>query len=155
MGLMTAIAVAGLAISAAGAVGQANAKKDASKASREAEDIRRREMELENRRRMTQLIRTAATARAQSIASASARGATFSSLAEGGLGSIQSQAGANVNAQAENVSLGREMFAANSSLAEAQGEAALYGSVQDFGKTLFTNSEKLGNIGTTLFTGTK
>lgn len=155
MGLMTAIAVGGIAIAGAGAIGQNKARKEASQASKQAEELRRKEMELENRRRMTQLIRSAAIARARSIASASAAGATFSSLAEGGLGSIQSQAGANVEAQATNVSLGRQMFEANANLAEAQGEAAVWSSVTDFGKTLFANSEPISNIGKTLFTGSK
>lgn len=147
---ITAIAAGvGAVTSVAGAIGQASAQKNMSKASKEAEALRKQQMELDTKRRMNALMRQAAIARAQSIAAASARGATFSSAAQGGLGSIQSQAGANVLAESENIAIGRSLFDANASFSEAKGEAAMFGQVSDFGKSLFQNSQMIGQIGAT------
>jgi hypothetical protein len=151
---ITAItAVAGIATTAYGTIQQSQAQAAASKASKEAEALRKRQMELDSKRRMNQLMRQAARARAESIAAATARGATFSSAAAGGLGSIQSQAGANVLAESENIEIGRGLFDANSQMAEAKADANIAGAFADFGKTLFNNSQTIGQIGNTMLTG--
>lgn len=153
--ITAAAAVAGAATSVFGTIKQAEAQKTASRASQQAEALRKQQMELDSRRRMNQLMRASATARARSIAAASARGATFSSAAEGGLGSIQSQTGFNVLSEAENLDIGRDIFDANATFSQAKASAANYDAIGDFGKTLFQNSQTIGQIGTTLFTGSR
>lgn len=142
----------GTAIAGASAYGTYQAGKDVSKASKEAEALRRQQMELDSRRRMTELIRTAAIARSRSTAAAASRGAINSSAFEGGSGSILSQAGANVQAQGENLALGRQMFDVNAALSNARASATNWASGLDLGKTLFQNQQAIGSIGSTLFT---
>ena len=151
-GIAATAAIGGAAISGVSAFGQAKAQKQASAASREAERLRQQQMELDNRRRVTQLIRQAATAQANAESGAVARGINVSdSSAVGGQGSILSQAGANVQAQAENLGIGRNIFAANAQYSEAKATAQTWASVGDFGKTLFASSQQIGQIGDTLF----
>lgn len=148
--ISTGAAVAGAATAGYGAVQQQQAQSDASRASREAERIRRQQLELDNRRRMSQIIRETQANRARSIASATARGAQDSSALEGGLSSILSQGGANFLAQGENVALGRQMFDANADFSEARGRAQTAGAIGDFGRSLFANSEAIGRVGSNM-----
>lgn len=145
-------AVAGTAIAGVSAYEQSQSQKQASAASRQAEALRQQQMELDNRRRMTQLIRTAAAARAQAVSGSVARGlSTTDSSVMGGESSIQSQAGANILAQAQNINIGRGLFAANAAYSEAKSDAQTWNAAGDFGKTLFQNSQQIGQIGETLF----
>jgi hypothetical protein len=151
---ITAVAaVAGAATAAVGTLGTMSAQQDASKASKEAEALRKQQKELYTKRRMNALMRQAAQARAQSIAAATSRGATFSSVAQGGVASIQSQAGANILAESENIGIGRSLFDINAQYSEAKAEANMYGQVSDFGKSLFSNSQAIGQIGSTVVGG--
>jgi hypothetical protein len=143
----TIIAIAGTALAAAGTVQQMSATKDASRASKEAEAIRRKQLELENVRKQRAIIRQAQAARAQAVASASARGAVNSDVLPGAIGQIATQSGAQLLAQSENTALSFDMFDANAQQAEARARAATGGAMIDFGKTLFGNAETISNVG--------
>ncbi len=147
-------ATVGTLISAAGTVGSLYATNEMAAASKEAEALRKKQMELDNRRRINQLVRESQANRARAISAATVRGALESSALEGGLGSISSQASQNINAQMENYNIGSQLFDVNARYSEAKGMASNFSAAQDFGKTLFNNSEKIGTIGETLFKGT-
>lgn len=136
----------------------------AAAASKEAEDLRRRQAELDNRRRVTQLVRDIQGNRARAVSAAAGMGVLNTSALEGGLGSIASQGGANILAQAQNFDVGMGIFDANAKYAEAGADLnaakARFGAsssdaqgYQDFGKTLFSIAQPAGRIGGTLFGG--
>lgn len=141
----------GTVISAAGTAGSLYANAQGSEASKRAEALRKQQLELDNRRRVMSLLREAQANRSRAITSATANGLIQSSALEGGLGSIGTQNASNVNAQFENYSIGSQIFDANAQYSEARAMSTNFGAVTDFGKSLFTNSERIGRIGETLF----
>jgi len=154
--LATGASVVGTIASGVGAYTQYQGSKQVSAASRRAEMVRKAQMEAESRRKQMEIFRQAALQRSRAISSAVARGidtGTQGSTLGGSLGGIASQAGNNVLANSENLAFGRQLFGLNADIAEGQGRAALGGAYSDFGKTLFANSQAIGRVGSTLFTG--
>lgn len=141
------VAIAGLGVTAYGTVAQQSAQKDASKASQEAEALRRRQMELENLRKQREIIRSTARARAQALGAAVNRGVGLeSSVVSGALGQISGETGNAILAQSQNTAIGRSLFDANAQLSEARGAQQTAAGIQDFGKTLFGSAQTIGNI---------
>lgn len=150
MAFATAIALIGTAIAGAGMVQQRSATREASRASRRGEEIRRKQLELENIRTQRAIIRQAQQARALAISAASSRGAISSDVLPGAFGQIATQSGAQLLAQSENTQLSREMFDANAAFSTAKADAQNAAGMVDFGKSLFGNAERIASVGTSL-----
>lgn len=150
MAFAAAIALIGTAITATGAVQQRSATREAARASQRAEEIRRKQLELENVRNQRAIIRQAQQARAQAIAAASSRGAISSDVLQGAFGQVATQSGAQLLAQSENTALSRQMFDANAEFSTARATAQNAAGLMDFGKTLFGNAERIASVGTSL-----
>lgn len=144
-----ATAVIGTGIAAGGAIQTNQAQSRAASASRQQEELRRQQLELENIRKQRAIIRQAQAARAQAIASASSRGVLQSDVLPGSLGQIESTSGAALIGQSENTAISRGIFDTNITIANARADAATGQAVSDFGKTLFNNSQAIGRLGST------
>ena len=151
--IMAATAVAGSAISAYGTYGQAGAQRRITQADIRAENAREKQMELENKRKQRDILRNAQVARANALAKTSSQGAAAdgSSALPGVYGQIQTSAGQQILAQAENTQIGRELFAAARDKAKAQGQAATYQAISGLGQSISGNSQSIAQVGSTLF----
>lgn len=159
----TVIAATGLAISAAGAatqyVGQqkqAKAQKQAIAAQQEAENTRRRQMELDANRKKREAIRQEMIQRSQAVATATNQGAASegSSALAGVEGMLAAQTGGTVKAINQNVELGTDIFNSNAQVSAAQGRAASGASqastgsgISSLGGALVNNSKTIAKIG--------
>lgn len=142
-------AAAGIATSIYGSFERREAQRDVAQASQAQENIRRQQLELENIRRQREIIRKAQAARAVAITSAANAGVMEGSLVGGATGQITGQLGQGLTSQAQNTSLGRQMFDANANLADAQASVQQAEAISDFGRTLFQSSQAIGQIGAT------
>lgn len=143
-------AVGGLAVSAYSASKQGEASNEAAAASQRQEDIRQEQARLQAIREERKIYQEAQKARATINSNLAAQGASYSSAAEGALSSVGSSANVKLNALDQNLALGEQMFDANRQYASARQEVQDYAAVGDLGKTLFSASEKIGSIGSTL-----
>jgi hypothetical protein len=123
-------------------------KKKEAKAQKAAEALRKQQMELEAMRKQREIAREATRARATAVANTTASGATRggSSALPGALGQIASQEGQQQNALYQNLGIGRALFDANARASEAKGVQAIGTGLQNFGMTLFGQTEKMGKL---------
>lgn len=158
--ITTAVAVGGLALSAAGAYGQYSAGKDAS-ASQQAmiaeqqkqERIRKRAMELDAQRKTMEVIRTQQRARALALTNATAQNAGQGSGLQGGYGQIAGQSGTNLTGINTALQTGRQMFASNMNMTTLQGQyadsqstRAMWSGIGSMGSSFMGSASTIGNI---------
>lgn len=144
----TIIAGIGLGIAAVGAAQQYSAGQDAAKASEKAEDLRRKQMNLDAARRRRQVIRDMVVARATSRASAASQGVQGGDSAViGGQQQAVSTAAMNTLAINQSQSIGTGIFSANAEYANAQGREALGQSISGFGMNVAKNSATISRVG--------
>lgn len=153
------IAIAGLGAAGAGFLKSRKAGKEASAAQAEvtaasvkAEGLRRQQMILENRRRQRDIIRQGMIQRSLGISGAVGAGAENSSSFFGGMGSLTSQVGQGVLAQAQNTQIGEGLFSANVSrmnaelrLGNARSKQQEGQGLMSLGSSLITNASSLGS----------
>ena len=158
MGIETialAVGIGGLATQGVSAVMQADARKDATAASRRAERLREQQMQLESQRKQRELIRQEQNARdialSRSVAQGAGQGDQASSSLFGAYGQIQGALGRASNTEEQNLDIGAGIFSANRDLASAQGDVATWEGVGKFGQSLVSNSQMIGKIGNNLF----
>jgi hypothetical protein len=120
MGIELAIAGIGLALTAASTVKGLQASKKQGKAQdaalvaqQQAEDSRRKSMDLDAARRRREVVRQAQVARATALSNATAQGAGSGSGLQGGFGAVSGQAGVNTLGITQNQELGGAIFDAN------------------------------------------
>lgn len=150
--LSTIIGAIGLGLGAVGTFVQMDAAQKQSQASIKAEELRKKQMDLENARQRRGVIRQALRARSAGLLVGADQGASGGSGVAGALGGISSQATGNLQGLNQSYELGQGMFAANSDMANAGALASFGGGLSSFGGALISNSQTLGNIGT-YFTG--
>lgn len=165
MGISTAIAVAGLAVSAGSAAMQYSSSKKMQAAQDEgiaaqqrAEALRQRQMELDATRRRRDLIRKSIQSRSQAVATATAQGASGGSGLQGGLAGITNATAEGIRGVNQSVEIGQGIFSANQdkfsadrSVNSAKSASAMYGGLNTLGGALISNSAKIGTIGTNVF----
>lgn len=148
--ILAATAAIGTGLTAYGTVQSMNASKTSSDAAariaadlEKQEALRKKQMELDARRRRLETIRNAQKARALALSNANSQGALFGSGLQGGYGQISGEANNQLLGNSQALMLGRENFAitsdinynrmiqaqASGSLAEGQGFASLGGSL--------------------------
>lgn len=155
MAAFTTAAIVGtsLALSAAGTYMQYSASKEQSEAQKasiaaeqRAEELRRRQMMLEARRRSTEILRNQQRARATALATATAQNAGQGSGVQGGFGQISGQAGTQYTATAENLAIGRGLFDANMDVSSARMAYAGAGTEMAFGRGLSSLGSTLMSV---------
>jgi len=140
------IAIAGLALTAAGTIQQRNAQKKASRASARASQAQQRQSTLETQRERRRQIREGRVRRAAAVNAAAAQGAGDSTVVAGVTAGITSRVSTNLGFLSQSSAntaainrAGREESAAIGDAATGQGLAAL-------GGTIFSNSTQLARI---------
>lgn len=129
------MAVAGVAalLSLAGTGMQVYGQMQQAEAAKDAEKMRRRQMNLEAVRAKREQIRRSQVARAEATANAVTQGAQFSSALEGGKAQIANEAGRNMVAIEQDRKLGANIFKANERAAEAGKWVAIGGGISSLG----------------------
>jgi hypothetical protein len=159
--ISTAIAVAGIGLSAAGAYssyqgakGQAEASKQMAAIEMQQEKVRMQAMELSARRQQMEVVRNQQRARSLALTVANSQGAQFGSGLSGGYGQIAGQTGVNLLGISQNLGFGEQMFALNNQLsqtkmqyADAGSQMALGSGLSSLGGTLLNNMEPLSAFG--------
>lgn len=138
-GVAALLSLAGTGMQVFGAMKQAEAAKD-------AEKMRRRQMNLEAARAKREQIRRAQVARASAVANAVTQGAENSSALEGGKAQIANEAGRNMVAIEQDRKLGANIFKANERYAEAGKLSALGGGVSSLGGAVSSMSGTLTRL---------
>lgn len=158
----TMVAVAGLGMAAAGTVmstsaaaQQAQAQQQALAFQRQAEEARKKAMNLDAMRRRREMVRQSIIARATALATATKQGAQFGSALSGAYGNISGRTGVNILGINQNQQLGNEIFNANIGASMAYSEAASWGAYSQVGSGLSSlggavmkNSGTIAQIGT-------
>lgn len=125
-GLSTLFVGAAVGLQAYGSYKQTDAAKKLSESQQvvaqqeaKAEEVRMRAMELDARRRTTEMLRQEQRARAMALATSTAQGAgTQSSGLQGGYGQIAGQSGVNMLGVQQNLGFGRELFGINQGISQ-------------------------------------
>lgn len=138
-GVAALLSLAGTGMQVFGAMKQADAAKD-------AEKMRRRQMNLEAVRAKREQIRRSQVARASAVANAVTQGAENSSALEGGKAQIANEAGRNMVAIEQDRRLGNNIFKANERYAEAGKWQALGGGVSALGGAVSSVSGTLTRL---------
>lgn len=156
------IAAIGVAASIASvAVGMSSAKeaKKQGELSRQAEETRKTQMNLDSMRKRREMIRNAQVAAAQSQAVAGAQGASESSSAQGALAGISGQAGVNTLGVTQNQELGNRLFDINAqkatSMANQQSMQSISSGLGSLGGMMMKNSGTIAQVGSYLTGGAK
>ncbi len=156
-----AAAVAGVGIAGYGLIQQQHAAQQQAEfqaqaitAQQQAEDARRRAMDLDATRRRREFIRSQVAARARAATIATNQGSSFGSGLPGAYAGIEGRTGVSTLGVNQNQQLGGEIFDANASAsasyrsaALAGGDAATGAGLTSLGGLLLTNNEKIGKVG--------
>jgi hypothetical protein len=154
MAAFTSIAIGvGLALSAAGLGLQAYSQNQMSEAQEDAEEARKKQMNLDSIRRRREAVREALTARSMALSNATASGAADSSGLQGGYGQIGGRLGQAVSGVNQSEQLGTDIFSANAAYADAASMAYLGQGAENLGKSIAGNAVGMSKIGSTLFAG--
>jgi hypothetical protein len=124
-----AMGVVGTVLSTIGAMKQAAASK-------KAEKLRQRQMQLEAVRKRREIVREAVVARATALSNATAQGANEGSGLQGGYGQITSQETRNKAALSQDVAIGNGIFKANQQYASGGMLSAFGGGIQNLGSAI-------------------
>lgn len=146
------IAAAGTAMSIRGQQQQAKYAKQSLAAQRQAEEIRRQQMNLDAIRRRREIARQSQLAQAQALAIGTAQGTSGSGL-EGALAGISGQAGVATQGSVQAQDLGNRIFDANAMAsyyqgkgADAQSFTAIGSSLSSLGGGIIKNQDTIGNL---------
>ena len=148
-----AVAIGGLVTSFFGKKKEKEGVRKQSEASIRAENARERQMELEGIRSQREVMRRAMVARSTANVAASSKGAFASSGIQGGYGQISNAGARQVNEIQQNLSVGRDIFAANRDLARAQTTTAEGKATYGLGMDIFKSAEPIAKVGVSTIGG--
>jgi len=139
-----------LAATAVGVGVQVKGQRDAAKASRRSEALRKRQADLESSRERRKVVRQAVIARSQALSGATAQGSQGGSGLQGTMGHISSQSSSNLLGINQGQEIGAGIFKANSDIASGQSMSALGSGISSLGQMGVSNFSP-GGAGTRLF----
>jgi len=146
VGFAFLIPLIGLALTAIGVGVSAYSAVQSADASKDAEEARRKQMDLDAARRRRQAIREAQIARATSVSNAAAQGASEGSAVQGGVAAISGNAAESIVNTNQNVQMGNAIFDANGRRANAESIGAIGSGVQQFGSMITQNADKIRKL---------
>lgn len=155
-----AIGAVGLGMQVFGGLGQASASKEAAKYSADEakqeqgiNDLKQQAMELSGRRQQMEIMRTAQSARALAVQTATTQGANLGSGLQGGLAQVTDQSLFNSVGVNSALETGRGINVFNNAIsqdkmgmAKAQGDAATAAGYASLGGALLKAGPIIGNI---------
>lgn len=146
VGFAFLIPLIGLALAAVGTATSVYGAVKSAQASEDAEEARKKQMNLDAARRRRQAIREAQIARATAISNANAQGASEGSAVQGGLAAISGNAAESIVNTNQNVQLGNQIYDANGRRAAAEGVSAIGGGLQQAGSMIMQNASKIRKL---------
>lgn len=139
-----AVAAIGAGLVATGAAVSAYGSYGQYKASRKAERLRARQVDLQSKRAQREQLRRAQVARAQAVARAYNQGAGESSALQGGLAQVTSQATRNIQSIRQDTEVSKGIFNANADYAKAGFIASTGEGISQVGSALISISNQQG-----------
>lgn len=144
------IAVVGVITSAAGTVAQIAGQSEAASASRRAEELRRKQMDLQATRERRNALREAIARQAEIESAGVAANASYGSSVAGAVGGVSGalasrQQGINVGQE-----IGAGIFDANAQAASGQSMSMFGSGLSSLGGTIINNAATIKRIGTAL-----
>ena len=146
LGFAFLIPLIGLALTAIGVGVSAYSAVQSADASKDAEEARKQQMNLDAARRRRQAIREAQIARASAISNAAAQGASEGSAVQGGVAAISGNAAESIVNTNQNVQLGNQIYDANGRRASAESVGAIGSGMQQFGSMITQNADKIRKL---------
>jgi hypothetical protein len=126
----------GAAVMAIGTVISGVAALQQAKSAQKAEQIRKRQMNLEAVRQKREIVRQGIRARAEALSTATAQGGAESSGLQGGYGQIAGQQNRALLANEQDRKLGNKMFSANADYAKWGGIGAAGSGLSSLGSQM-------------------
>lgn len=152
--IMAIAQIAGLVIGAGGAAMSYSAQREQSAATKEAEQLRKAQMELEGQRKRREILRKVQMAQATGLTRTTGQtgsAATGSSALAGTYAQEQSFGQRELGQLGASLDIGRSIFDANARASDAATGQALGRGMQTIGGALIDRSKDLGQLGGTLF----
>lgn len=146
--LSTVIAGIGVAAGLAGTAMQVAGANAQAKASIRAEQLREKQLNIESSRQRRAAIRNALAARAQSLVTATAQGASTGSGFMGAQGQISQRANENVTGVNLGQEIGAGIFKSNRDSYAASSLVSFGGGLSSLGGALIDNAPTIGRIAT-------
>lgn len=141
------MAVAGLVIGAVGLGLQVYGQMQQTKALKQAEADRQKQMNLDATRQRRQIARTAVMARSTALANATAQGAAGGSGLQGGYGQIEGQSGGQLLAVNQNQAIGQDIFKANQKYYNASVFTDIGSGMFSMGQGFMQNAGQISRVG--------
>lgn len=136
----------GLALSAIGTGTAVYGAVAASEASQDAEEARKKQMNLDAARRRRAAIRESIVARGLATNTAAAQGASEGSAITGALAQISGNAAESISNNNQNVQLGNAIYDANGRRAGAESISGIGSGLQGWGNMLMQNADKIRKL---------
>lgn len=155
MGLETAalLTAIGTATAVGGTAYSVYNGQRAAAASKEAENLRQKQLNLDSAMKRREMIRKIQLSESTAVARATSSGTQDSSSFGGSIGSIQSRGGEDLNYNKESTDIGNNLFAANRDVTTFQSLSQAGSGVSSLGTSLLQSTGTLTRIGTDLFAG--
>ena len=138
MAALTSIAIGAIAVSGTATLASIQQQRKAGRAAASQYAAEQRKAEIQNIRSVRQQIREARIAQASMTNTAALTGGTGGSGLAGGIGSVGSQLSGNINYMQQIAEQNTAIGAAAAAGAQAQSNAAIYGSIGQLGGTIFS-----------------
>lgn len=122
-------------------------------ASRDAERLRQRQLNLDSAMKRREMLRKIQLSRSTALSRTTVAGAQKSSALGGALGSIQQRGGEDLNYNQQSTDIGNDLFAANRDITTFQSQAQAGQGIGNLGFNLIQSAPTLSRIGTDLFGG--
>jgi hypothetical protein len=160
MGISGTIALIGLGVSAAGAIGSASNASDQAaiqgniaSAQGKIQEQQAKAMELDARRKQLEVFRNTQRARAVSLSNATNQGAQLGSGLQGGYGQISGESNSNLLGIFQGLQTGRvlsglnqQISGYNGQLSQTYADAAMYQGMTSLGGAMIQGAGTIGNL---------
>jgi hypothetical protein len=140
------IPLIGLAFSAIGTGVAVYSAIESNNAANQAEDARKKQMQLDVDRRRREAVRQSQLAQGQALNSAAAQGAEQGSAIKGSIAAISGNAAETIKNNNQNEALGNQLYDANGRRAGWEAFSSVGGGLQNIGSLISNNNIKLQKL---------
>lgn len=141
------IAAIGIGLTILGTGAQVAGSMQATRASKRAEDLRERQMNLDAARQRRQIIRESIMARSTSVSNATSQGAQDSSGLSGAIAQVSGDRARGIQYTGQSQSIGAGIFQANRQIAGGQGLSSIGSGISSLGSMFMSNAPTLSRLG--------
>lgn len=149
-----ALQVVGTVAAASGAAYGISQGQEAAEASKEAEQLRKKQLRLESQQKKRAAIREFQLSRATAASNIIGQTGTLGgSIFSNSASALSANLGTELGTIGQATSIGEGIFDANARYSQASANAQAGSSIANFGKDLFGSAPAAGRVGATLFGG--